>query len=88
MNRRLEARVTELERTRELADLVSHPMPSRDGSATEKLRETLRAHGFEQREEESLAGTFARALGITAQELKARLWEGAYGRSQKVELTR
>src|SRR5258706_5885429 len=53
-------------------------VPSREGSPTEKLRESLRAHGFGQRETESLAGTFARALGITTQQLKARLWEAAY----------
>jgi hypothetical protein len=35
----------------------------------EWLRETLRSYGIEQRPEESLANTFARALGMSDSEL-------------------
>jgi hypothetical protein len=62
--------------------------PWRDGSAVEELREALRAHGFVQRETEGLAGTFARFLGITTQELKGYLQGIANGQTQKVVPTR
>ncbi|MEO8052298.1 MAG: hypothetical protein ABI833_17955 [Acidobacteriota bacterium] len=53
--------------------------PWMDGSATEWLRQILNACGIERGETESLAGAFARALGITTQELKAHLQEIACG---------
>jgi len=43
----------------------------------EHLRETLRSYGIEQRPEESLANTFARALGISDSELDDYLRTGA-----------
>jgi hypothetical protein len=72
VNKRIYARLAELENTSKAASLVSSA-PWRDGSATEELREALRAHGFEQRETEGLMGTFARFLGITMQDLKVHL---------------
>ena len=87
MTRKIYTRLAELERAREAASLVSRSAAWMDGSFTEELREALRAHGFEQRETEGLAGTFARALGITTQELKAHLWEAACGHSPKGSVT-
>jgi hypothetical protein len=78
VNRRLYARLAELESASAAASLVSSA-PWTDGSATEKLREALRAHGFEQRETEGLMGTFARFLGITMQDLKVQLQEIMHG---------
>ena len=49
--------------------------------------EALRAHGIEQREMESLAGTFARAIGITTQELKGYLSERVNGHVPEREVT-
>lgn len=81
MNRRIYRRLAGLERASQAASWAT---PWMDGSFTEELREALRAHEFEQRETEGLAGTFARALGITTQELKAHLWEAAYGSPPQV----
>jgi hypothetical protein len=78
VNRRLYARLAELESASAAASLVSSA-PWRDGSAIEELREALRAHGFEQRETEGLMGTFARFLGITMQDLKVQLQEIMHG---------
>jgi hypothetical protein len=50
------------------------------GSAVQAVREILQAHGVEQQPKESLAETFARFLGISMQELDARLRGGAYAR--------
>jgi hypothetical protein len=51
------------------------------------ITRALRACGIVQRETESLACAFARALGITALELKTRLQETAYdGRSVVVKV--
>ena len=86
MNRRLYARLAELESASAAASLVSSA-PWRDGSVTEELREALRAHGFEQRETEGLMGTFARFLGITMQDLKVQLQEIMHGHPNKAELT-
>ncbi len=77
MNKRIYARLAELESASAAASLVSSA-PWRDGSATEELRGALRAHGFEQRETEGLMGTFARFLGITTQDLKAMMYGHAY----------
>ena len=79
MNRMIHARLAELERASEAFRWASQPAPWRHGSASDELREALRAHGFEQRETEGLAGTFARFLGITTQELKGYLLERLYG---------
>jgi hypothetical protein len=84
VNRGLYARLAELERIRKTAVLANRSSPWMDWSAIEELREALRAHGFEQRETEGLAGTFARFLGITTQELKGHLQGIANGHSQKV----
>ena len=73
MNWKLYGRLAALERTCEAARLAQRSAATTDGSATEKLRETLRACGIEQGETESLADTFARGLGITTRELKVRL---------------
>ena len=88
MNWKLYGRLAALERTCEAARLAQRSAALADGSVVEKLRETLHTCGIEQRETESLADTFARALGITTRELKVRLQEIAYGQSPKVELTR
>ena len=88
MNRKLHARLAALERTCEAVRLAQRSAALADGSVAEKLRETLRACGITQGETESLAGAFARALGITAQQLKTRLQEIAYGRSPNGELMR
>ena len=81
MNRRLYARLAELENASKAASLVSSA-PWRVASFAEELREALRAHGFEQLETEGLMGTFARFLGITTQDLKAIM----YGHAHKAEL--
>jgi hypothetical protein len=88
MNRKLHARLAALERTCEAARLAQRWTALADGSAAERFRETLQACGIEQGETESLACAFARALGITAQELKTRLQEIAYGQSPNRELMR
>ena len=87
MNTRLNARLAELERASETLRWASQPVPWRDASASDELREALRAHGFEQQETEGLAGTFARFLGITTQELKRYLSERVYGRAHEREIT-
>jgi hypothetical protein len=46
-------------------------------SAVEKVRQILSALGIEQQKTESLAETFARALGITSRELRSRLADAA-----------
>lgn len=84
MNKGLYARLSYLERTQEAADWASRPASCRNGF-TEELREALRAHGFEQRETEGLAGTFARFLGITTQELKSYLQGITNGHSPATE---
>jgi hypothetical protein len=84
----LHARLAELERASETLPWASQSPLWRGGSASEELREALRAHGIEQRETESLAGAFARAIGITTQELRGCLLERAYGQSSKEELIR
>jgi hypothetical protein len=86
VNRRLYARLAELENASKAASLVSSA-PWRDGSGIEELRQALRAHGFEQRETEGLMGTFARFLGITMQDLKVQLQEIMHGHANKAELT-
>jgi hypothetical protein len=48
-------------------------------SPVEWIRELLRANDFPQEPKESLAGTFARFLGISSRELDARLMERAHG---------
>ena len=86
MNKRIYARLADLENASKAASLVSSA-PWRDGSFAEELREALRAHGFEQRETEGLMGTFARFLGITTQDLKVHLQAIVYGNAKKAELT-
>jgi hypothetical protein len=86
VNKRICARLAELESASAAASLVSSA-PWRDGSFAEELREALRAHGFEQRETEGLMGTFARFLGITTQDLKVHLQAIVYGNANKAELT-
>jgi hypothetical protein len=81
VNRRLYARLAELENASAATCLVSSA-PWRDGAATEELRQALRAHGFEQRETEGLMGTFARFLGITMQDLKVHLQAIMYGQAK------
>jgi hypothetical protein len=87
MNRMLHARLAELERASEALRWASQPAPWRDGSASDELREALRAQGFKQRETEGLARTFARFLGITTQELKRYLSERVYGHAPEREIT-
>jgi hypothetical protein len=83
----LHARLAELERASEVLRCASQPAPWRDGSASDELREALRAQGFEQQETEGLAGTFARFLGITTQELKGYLLARVYGHASEREIT-
>jgi hypothetical protein len=85
VNRGLYARLAELERIREAAVLANRSALWMDGSAVEELREALRVLGFEQRETEGLAGTFARFLGITTQELKSLLQGIMNGHSPATE---
>ena len=87
MNRMLHARLAELELASEALRWASQTAPWRDGSPSDELREGLRAHRFEQRETEGLAGTFARFLGITTQELKGYLLERVYGHASEREIT-
>jgi hypothetical protein len=84
----LHARLAELERTSEVLRCASQPAPWRNRTASDELREALRAHGFEQQETEGLAGTFARFLGITTQELKGLLTERVYAHALGSEITR
>ena len=86
MNKRIYARLAELENASKATSLVSSA-PWRDASSAEELREALRAHGFEQRETEGLMGTLARFLGITMQDLKVHLQAIMYGHANKAELT-
>ena len=81
MNKRIYARLAELESASQAASLVSSA-PWRDDSLTEELREALRTHGFEQRETEGLMSTFARFLGITMQDLKVHLQAIMYGQAK------
>jgi protein subunit release factor A len=80
MKRSLHARIAELEKTQQQAIRArdcSSEMAS--GSAIEKIREYLSDHGIEQEATESLAATFARAIGVSLGELKERLREAALG---------
>jgi len=75
MKRSLYARLTGLERACKAASRARSAQLA-DGSAAEKIRAILAACGIEQSPTESLAEAFARALGISCQELKARLQTG------------
>jgi hypothetical protein len=88
MNRKLYTRLVALERTCEATRLAQRSAALADGSVAENLRTMLHTWGIEQRETESLAATFARALGITARELKTRLEQIAYRQSPNGELMR
>jgi hypothetical protein len=65
------ARLAGLEKVR-----LSESAKFDSGPAIEKMRGILRICGIEQSPTESLAEAFARALGISCRELKARLQTG------------
>jgi hypothetical protein len=76
MKRSFHARVAKLEATHERAR-ASYSAELAGASAVEKVRQILSALGIEQQKTESLAETFARALGITSRELRSRLADAA-----------
>jgi hypothetical protein len=78
MRRSLHARIAQLE------EIHQHALRARDCSAegwspSEEIRQYLSDLGIEQAEKESLAATFARALGISVSELRAQLQRRAAG---------
>jgi hypothetical protein len=75
MKRSLYARLAGLERVRKAAGSAEFAKFD-SGPAIEKIRAILRICGVEQSPTESLAEAFARALGISCSELKARLQTG------------
>jgi hypothetical protein len=79
MRRNIHKRLEVLERS-SAAFLQPQEYDATGGSAVQAVRDILEAHGVEQQPKESLAETFARFLGISTQELDARLREGAYPR--------
>ena len=81
MRRSLHARIAELEEIHQRAIRARDCSSAEGGSAIEKVRQYLNDRGIEQEKTESLAGAFARALGIDARELKARLQAAASGHS-------
>jgi hypothetical protein len=76
-NRKVYARIAELERAYAAARRAKSDV-SQGESAVEWVREFLRARGIDPgpRPQESLAETFARALGITSMELRSHLEAG------------
>jgi hypothetical protein len=83
MKRSLETRLSELEKVHE-RERRARAYSARVADASkfhEKVRQFLSALGIEQQKTESLAETFARALGITSRELRTRLAEAAAGQS-------
>jgi hypothetical protein len=77
MTRKLYARLAQLERAYAAARRAKSDV-SQGESAVEWVREFLRTQGIDPgpRPKESLAETFARALGITSKELKSHLKAG------------
>jgi hypothetical protein len=72
MKQQLHRRLAELERVAE-ARVRAQPADDDEDSSIEMVKQYLRARGIEQSPLESLAETFARALGITCRELRERL---------------
>jgi hypothetical protein len=80
MKRSLTSRIAALEESHQQAIRASNNFArSGGGSAIEEIQQYLRDRRIEQAGTESLAETFARALGIGSEELKARLHETAFG---------
>ncbi len=75
MKRSMHARLVGLEKVRKAANGTRIAQLA-DGSHVERIRAILRICGIEQSPTESLAEAFARALGISCTELKARLQTG------------
>jgi hypothetical protein len=75
MKRTVYARLAGLEKVRKAASL-SESAKFDSGPAIGRMRGILRICGIEQSPTESLAQAFARALGISCTELKARLQTG------------
>jgi hypothetical protein len=70
-----------LRRVQELERRLAPPAPAPSGpSAYELIRDGLARVGFVRIGQESLAETFARYLGITLRELRARLQQRAVGK--------
>jgi hypothetical protein len=76
-SRKVYARIAELERAYAAARRTQADLTQGE-SAVEWVREFLRAQGIDPgpRPKESLAETFARALGITSRELRSHLAAG------------
>ena len=70
-----------LRRVQELERRLAPPAPAPSGpSSYELIRDGLARVGFVRIGQESLAETFARYLGITLRELRARLQQRAVGK--------
>jgi hypothetical protein len=76
MRQNLEKRLGRLE-TVSAAACRARAVRQAGSSAAEQLRETLRGYGFVPGPDESLASTFARALGVSDPELDRRLRSGS-----------
>jgi hypothetical protein len=74
----LHARIAQLEEVHQQA-IRARNCSAEGGSAIKKIRQYLSERGIEQAGTESLAETFARALGISGSELRVRLQRRAAG---------
>lgn len=80
MREKLSRRLERLEEIKAAADRARAACtPSSGPGAAEIIRERLKAHGFVQTGNESMAETMARAFGMTSCELRAYLRERAAG---------
>jgi len=74
-----------IRRIQELERRLPPPTPAPSGpSVGEQIADGLARIGFARGENESLAETFARCLGITVRELRARLQQRAAGRPSEL----
>ena len=80
MRRSLHARIAQLEEIHQQA-IRARDCGGEGESAIEKIRQYLSDRAIEQAGTESLAETYARALGITSGQLKAHLEEAAFRQS-------
>jgi hypothetical protein len=87
MRRSLHTRIAELEEIHQQA-IRARDCSTEGESAIEKIRQYLSDRGIEQAGTESLAETFARALGIAPGELKAHLEDAAFRQSGVALTTR
>ena len=79
MTKTLKSRIARLEETHQRKVRANDPSFEEDSAAAiEKVQQYLDEKGVQQAPEESLAETFARALGIGTDELRRRLIELEY----------